>query len=153
PRTFEQQVIEAERQVERRVAVPRALGVEEYRAVRTDKDVLRADVAVYQGELGVRGGLGEAAQRARAVRVTLRGREQVRLGGDGVEDVVVRKAPGDVAPPGGGGVHERDAAPDLGGERGIDAAVAELRLPHRVRLGREPRHREEARRAILADQL
>ena len=48
PQAFEQQVIEAEGQVEGRVAPPGALGVQENRAIRSLQDVLWADVAMHQ---------------------------------------------------------------------------------------------------------
>ena len=39
-RRLQQQVVEHEREVERGIAVPRAFGVEDHRAVRPDQDVL-----------------------------------------------------------------------------------------------------------------
>jgi hypothetical protein len=41
-------VVEAEGEIEGRVAVPGALGVEEDRAARASEDVLRADIAMHQ---------------------------------------------------------------------------------------------------------
>src|SRR5688572_8987232 len=46
PQALEQQVVQAESDVEGGIAVPRALRVEEYRAIGPGEDVLRADVAV-----------------------------------------------------------------------------------------------------------
>ena len=54
PQAFEQQVVEAEREVEGRVAVPGAFGVEKHRPARTDQDVFRADIAMDQREAGAR---------------------------------------------------------------------------------------------------
>ena len=47
PHRLQQQVIEAEGQIERWIAEPGAFRVEEHRARRSDQDVLRADVAVH----------------------------------------------------------------------------------------------------------
>ena len=49
PHALQQQVVEAERDVERRIAAPRAFGIEEHRPVGPDQDVLRADVAMHEG--------------------------------------------------------------------------------------------------------
>ena len=63
PRAFEQQVIQHEREIERRVAVPRALGVEDHRARRADQQILRAEVAVDQHALRGSRGLDERIER------------------------------------------------------------------------------------------
>jgi len=44
-------VVEAEREIERRIASRRAFGVQKDRAVRPDENVLGADIAVDQGEI------------------------------------------------------------------------------------------------------
>ena len=51
---------ETKGQIEGRIAVHLAFGVEEHRAVRADQDILGADVAVRQGDLaaGQIGGQG-----------------------------------------------------------------------------------------------
>ena len=48
PQALQQQVVEAEGEVEGRIAPPGAFGVEKHRASGPDQDVLRADVAVHQ---------------------------------------------------------------------------------------------------------
>src|SRR5258708_38894350 len=48
PQAFEQQMIQTERQIECRIAVPRAFGVEKHRPVRSRQNILRADVARHQ---------------------------------------------------------------------------------------------------------
>ena len=71
PQAFQQQVVEAEREVEGRVAVPGAFGVEEHRPARTDQDVFRADIAMHQSEAGAGGRPapdGRAARRDRDAR-------------------------------------------------------------------------------------
>ena len=50
PQRLQQQVIQAKRQIECRITEPRAFGIEKDRAVRAEKDVLRADVAVHDGQ-------------------------------------------------------------------------------------------------------
>src|ERR1700716_3418323 len=45
PQALEQQMVEAESEIERRIAVPRAFGIEEHRTARAGQDVLGTDVA------------------------------------------------------------------------------------------------------------
>ncbi len=51
PDALEEQVVEAEGQVEGRLAVPGAFGIEQHRSGRANEDVLRTDVAVHQESL------------------------------------------------------------------------------------------------------
>ena len=125
PQTFQQQVVQAEREIERRVAVPGALGIEEDRPARPDQDVLRADVAVHEGASGARGGLDQRVQRVGPVRMRPRARDQIRLEPDVVEDPI-------------GGERRRDLA--IVGGRGMDAHQA-------IRRRRERRPGRRGRRA------
>ena len=52
PQALEEQVIETEGEIERRIAVPGAFGVEKHRTARPDEDVLRTDIAVHQRQPG-----------------------------------------------------------------------------------------------------
>ena len=72
PQALQQQVVEAEGEVERRVALPGAFGVEEHRAVGADQDVLRADVAVDQRDAS------SPRSLAPAPRAPARGRDGAR---------------------------------------------------------------------------
>jgi hypothetical protein len=63
---LEQEVVQAEREVESGVAVPGAFGIEDHRQRRADQDVLGADVAVHQRQLGGQCGLGQSARACRA---------------------------------------------------------------------------------------
>ncbi len=91
PQALQQQVVEAEGEVERRIAVPGALGVEEHWAVRPDQDVLRADVAMHQRQLGGGGAPRQPAQRRRQWRMGAAGRDQIGLQPDVVEDGIGRE--------------------------------------------------------------
>ena len=100
-------MVEAEGEIEGRVAVPGAFGVEEHRAARPDQDVFRADVAMHQRAAACAAvisasrpsGAGEIGMRA------ARG-DQIRLDADRVETVV-------------GGEVARDRG--IAGRRGMDA--------------------------------
>ena len=67
-KALEQQVVQAERDVERRVAEPAALGVQQHRPVRAEQDVLRADVAVDERPGGWRRSVGEPPRSGRPGR-------------------------------------------------------------------------------------
>src|SRR5205807_1219125 len=88
PGALQEHVVQAEREVERRIAVPRALGVEEHRAMRRDQDVLRADIAMHQAVFGCGGALLEALERAGEVRMSCGRGEEIRLKPYRVEDRV-----------------------------------------------------------------
>ena len=72
-------MIEAEGQIEGRVSEPRALGIDEDRTARAKEDVLRADIAMHDGELRSRGPLRERFEHGRQVRMRARRREQIRF--------------------------------------------------------------------------
>ena len=78
------------------IAVPRAFGVEDHRAGRADQDVLRAEVAVHQHPPGARR-RGDQRQQPRAeVRMRARGRHEIGVEPDRVEQRVGREARRDV---------------------------------------------------------
>src|SRR5882724_9573870 len=56
PGALEQQVVQAEGEVESRVSVPGAFSVEKQWTARTAQQILGTDVAVYQRPLGGKGG-------------------------------------------------------------------------------------------------
>ena len=146
-------MVEAEREIERRVAVPGAFGIEEDRPARPDQDVLRADVAVHQGAPGARGGLDQGVQRLGAVRMRARARDQIRLEPDVVEDPVGRELRGDLRIVGGGGMDAHQAIADGAGDVRVGVAGAQVGLPQPV-VGRvEIGHDQHARRRVLPEQL
>src|SRR5205823_3589489 len=53
PQTLQQEMIQTEGQIECRVAEPGAFGIQEHWTTRPRENVLRADVAVNQGNLGL----------------------------------------------------------------------------------------------------
>ena len=75
-------MIQAERQIESRVAPPGAFGVEQHRAGGADQDVLGADVAVNQGALVRLRLFDQRLQAMREIGVVLRRGQQVRLEAD-----------------------------------------------------------------------
>ena len=139
PQAFQQQVVEAERQVEGRIAPPGAFRVQEHRAVRAGQDVLRADVAVHQGALV---GLRRGDQRVAAARArsgcARRGGDQVGLQPDVEEDRVGGKRPR--PGPAGAAVAawmRPSRSPTAAAKSGSAVAVAQLRLPQRMVVRRQ----------------
>ena len=87
---------------------------------------------------------------AREIRVRARGGDEIGFESDREEDVIGGKQRAHRAVACGGGVDVRHPPTDLRGERGIDVAVAQLRLPHRMLALVQVRHCEHAGRAVLA---
>ena len=119
PEALQQQVIEAEREIERGIAPPGALGIEEHRSVRAAQDVLRADIAVHQRTLVGLGGGDEVVKRRREVGMRAGGRDQIGLQADVVEDPVGGEVGRDRGIGGGGGVDAHRACRRPGGESRI----------------------------------
>src|SRR6185436_3213242 len=148
----QQQVVQAERQVERRVAVPRAFRIEKYRSVICDEDVLRADVAVHQANLGIGRAVNEGLKYLLEIAMRPAGRYEVGLEADRMEDRVGSETRSDLGTPGGGGMDCGERGADLGGEGGACVALAQALLPYRQRQVLHGEHaggivgREHARR-------
>src|SRR5437660_10915918 len=87
PRAFEEQVIQHEREIERRIAEPRTLGIDDHRAGGSAQGILRAEVAVNQRALGVPRGFDEFPQPARQWRAGPSCRARIGLEPDGLKDV------------------------------------------------------------------
>src|SRR5204863_4824525 len=85
---LQQKMVQAERDVESRVAIPRALRVQEYRPLRTEQDVFRAHVTMHERETGMRGALAKRAQLGCEIRVPRRRRQQIWLEPDRMENRV-----------------------------------------------------------------
>ncbi len=145
-------MVQAESKVKRRIAPPRALGVEEYRSARPAQDVLRTDVAVHERAMRPGGGRHECFQLGRQIGMSARGGEQVRLQPDRVKDRVGREGGGDRRIGGAGGVDAGERGADRGGEAGIGATLAQARLPQRKYRGLEVLHRQHLGRRIMAEQ-
>ncbi len=73
PGSLQQQVVQHEGKIERRVAVPRALGVEDHGAFGPDQQVLRAEVAVDEHALRAARGFGERDEPRREIGMRARG--------------------------------------------------------------------------------
>ena len=151
PHAFQQQVVQHERHVERGIAEPRAFGVEDHRSVGPDQEVLRTEVAMDEDALVGLRGADELGEPAGEVRMGAAGRDEVGLQPDRVEDRVGREARGDLRPVRGRRVDASERVADRGCGGDVDRPVAQQRLPDRVALGRQPRHRERRPVRILAD--
>ena len=149
---LEEQVIQHKREIERGIAEPRAFRVDDDRAGRPAQDILRAEVAVNQRALGAARRLDQLSQPGGQPRVCPSRCDEIGLEPDVVEDVVGREACGDIAAIGGCGVNAAQRFADPCRVRRIDGPGRELRLPRRIRLGREKFHSEAARVAVLAQE-
>ena len=88
PEAFQQQMIEAERGIERGIAIPGALGIEEDRPARADEDIFRADVAVDKSPLGRFRYVQDSAQAIGEIAMSTAGRNKIGLEADGIECIV-----------------------------------------------------------------
>src|SRR5690606_23792073 len=85
PDALQEQMVQAESEVERRVAVPRALRVEAHRAARADEDVLRAHVAVHQAVTVTGCPVGNFEEAILQVQMPRSSGDEVRLEAQGVK--------------------------------------------------------------------
>jgi hypothetical protein len=153
PQAFQQQMVETERQIERRITPPRAFGVEEDRPLRTAQNVLGADIAMHQRTLvGLRRG-EQCLKPRRQIRMGARGGQQVRLQPDRIEDLIGGELPRHNRI---GGRRRMNAYQPVrhGASKGrIGVAVVQLRLPQlMVRRVEEP-HGQRPRGGVLAEQV
>ena len=88
PQTLEKHVIEAECQVESRVAVPCALGVQEHWTTRPTENVFWTDIAVHQSQLSRSGDAYEFFQRCGEVGMCACSGIQVGFEANGKENVI-----------------------------------------------------------------
>src|SRR6202163_4235633 len=65
PRSFQEHVVQAKGEIEGRVAVASAFGIQEDRSARAAQQVLRTHVAVHEGALGSEGSGGQIVQSVR----------------------------------------------------------------------------------------
>jgi hypothetical protein len=154
PQALQQQVVQAEGQVEGRVAPAGAFGVQQHRARRADQDVLRAHVAVHQ-RVRVRLCLRhQGLQRAGQVGMTLCGGQQVGLEPDVEEDRFAVEQRCQLGRPCRGvRMHPRQRATH--GLRG--AGVGLTRVQHALSTAgvrrRQPLHHQHAQARVLTQQL
>ncbi len=145
-------MIEAEGGVERRIAVPGAFGVEQHgmAVAPRHQNVLRADVAMHQRELG-RLGLGEAGEdRARKPRLARREGAQIGVEPQRFEQVIGNERGGDSRIVEGCGVDAAQRVADAHRRMRVGVAGEQLRLPERVVLGRQIIEQQDAVGLIFA---
>ena len=82
-------MIEAERGVEGRIAIPGAFGVKQYGAVEPDQNILGADITVDECTLFPRGAPGDRFQGGRQIGMHASGGEQIGLKADRMEGFVM----------------------------------------------------------------
>src|SRR6185436_14569771 len=133
PQTFQKQMVQAEGEVKRRVAVPSAFRIEKYRSVICDEDVLRADVAVHQTHLGISRAIDEGLKYLLKIAMRDPRRHEVRLEADRMEDGIGRETLGDLGAPGGRRMDRGERGADLRSEGGACVALSQALLPYRQR--------------------
>ena len=129
-------MIQAEREIERRVAVPGALRIQKHRPARRDEDVLGADIAVHEADLRFGGALRERLEAGSEIRMRSRGGEEIRLEPDGVKDGVGGELPGDICPMRGGAVDGCEGWPTRAANSG--SALPSRKRPARLAPERTP---------------
>ncbi len=138
-------MIEAEGEVEGRIAPPGGLGVEKDWAIRADEDVLGANVAVDERQAGGGGPLDQGRQFSGHRRLTPARRQEVGVEPQRTEDVVGGEFLGDIAAASGGGVDPAQTVADRRGHGGIDLAGKQLPLPQGKSVRRQEGHGEDAK--------
>ena len=142
PHTFEKKVVQAERQIERRITIPRAFGVEEDWASWSDEDVFRRYVAVNQALLCCESSRRELHQPIGNPGVAASCCLEVRLEPDWVEDVVRCEQLCEVLVSSGRLVDTSNRSANAASESDVHQSVPELPFPDGMVLWIEIRHRE-----------
>ena len=144
-------MVETEGEIEGRVAIPGALGIEEDRPGRADEDVLRADVAMDQRQRGRRGAVGERIEACPKGGMPFAGGAKIGLEPQRLEDVAGWEESRDRRIAGRCGMDRSKLPANLGGKGDIDARREELRFPQTM-VGRvEVLHGEKHRRVVRGD--
>src|SRR5437762_7462925 len=129
PKTFEQQMIEAEGEIERGIAVACGFSVEEHRALRSAQYILRADVAMHQCNARSCNAIRKITDPFSEVRMLVRSVQQVRLKTEHVELCIIRERLGDTVPARRCRVNAGKSDTHLGCKLRLDNAAADLCLP------------------------
>ena len=66
-------MVQAEGEIECRIAIAGRFGIENDRAIRTGKNVLGAEIAMHQGDAGTAQSVGDGTDAVRTVRMRFRG--------------------------------------------------------------------------------
>ena len=90
-------MVEAEGEIEGRIAVPGTFRVQQYWTLRRHQYVFRAEIAMHQRELGACGGCCDFVQPRGTVRMARRRGEQIGLQPDRLKNVIVGEALRDLA--------------------------------------------------------
>ncbi len=146
-------MVQTERQIERGIAPPGALGIQEHWAILAAQNVLRADIAMHQG-MAVALGFGhETMQGRREIGMRVGGRDQIGLQANIVENPIGREVGCNGGRGGGRRVDPHECLRDLRGELRVGVAIAQLRLPERIAVRRQELHRERPGRFVETQQL
>src|SRR5215467_5934250 len=135
-------MVEAEAQVKCGVAKPGTFRIDKHRSCRANENVLRADVAMNQGELSPFRSLCKRIELCSYLRMGASGRKQIRLypyrvkNGIGLklarQDLRLRRDR----------MNSRQTRADISGDFGMDDAVRQHMFPILVFVGGQVLHRE-----------
>src|SRR5690606_9458408 len=137
-------MVETEGNVEGGIAVPGAFGIEQDRPGRAGKDVLRADIAMDEGNAAAERLARQIVQLRGNLRMTQRRSAEIGLEADAAENVVRRKFPRHCRIVRRCRMDRGEDAADLRREAGIDMAGQQLFLPVAVLRRVEMLHDEKA---------
>ncbi len=144
-------MVEAEGDIERRVAEPGALGIEQHRAGRPEQDVLWAHVAVHDRQVRGGGPVGEGGKPVLEIGVGPRRDAQVGVDPERVEVLVGGERHRATGVGSARRVQVTDELPDCLCRLHIDVAGEKERLPHRVAARCQVLHREQARCFVVCE--
>ena len=142
--TFEKKVVQAEGEVERRIAIPGGFCIEKHRTVRAHEDVLWADVPMHERDTRAQGPFGKAVQHIRNIRIPSRCFDQIGLDAKSVERIVRIELRGNLRMARAGRVQPRQDSRNRTGRFDACMTVKKKLLPDREIDGIEVFHREQA---------
>ena len=146
-------MLEAEAEIEGRIAVPGTFGIDENRSFGSAENILRTNVAMDQGLAGLAGALGQADQGHGQVRMPVGGGHQIGFQAHGIENGIGGKGFDDIRPARRRAMNGRQHAADPTGKVRIGAAVAQFQFPVRVAIFLQVSHDQQIGVLVLAQQF
>src|SRR4029079_17030030 len=122
-------MIQAEGEIESRIAIPGALRVQQNRTLRANQNVLRTDIPMHQCVFRTRRGFDQPMQRWSEIGMANGRGFQIRLQAQAMENRIRGKLRSDPRTVRRSSMYQREEPPELRGERGIGPAAAQFDFP------------------------